>query len=81
MPTITIDPDPPVQGQTAKICSDVTLPATLTVEGRPSGAWVTSIELDENGCAEITVPANGESVRITDPNGQAPALSRIVVAP
>lgn len=66
MSTLTIDPDPPVQGRNATIST--TPNEKLTFDWDPQGE-PTERTTDSRGRLTITIPANASSVIITDSFG------------
>lgn len=82
---ITLNPDPPVQGQEVDICYDFVgsgvtstrLRVTFTSStGDPPGA---EYEVDEaNNCVKVTVPSDAETILVEDLDGPSPDQSAIV---
>jgi hypothetical protein len=72
-PTITIDPHPPVAGQSVTVTFTGTCPATLTMEINPGGIF-SEIHIGEDGTATFTMP-DGDSYIISDEKGEADPLS------
>ena len=73
MPTITISPIPPIQGQQCTIDYDGPLPASVTVSFKPSSIADMNLTIGASGQVEFTVPDNGETMKVTDDAGLADA--------
>jgi hypothetical protein len=81
MPTITLSPIPPKQGQQATICyTGGTLPATLQLSWTPPNAGPATIEIGLDGCADIIMPTNATSIAINDEEGGADEESSVIAA-
>lgn len=80
-PQITISPIPPVQGQTATITYTGPLPANVTVTFKPSSIPDMHLAIGLSGSVEITIPDNGETLKITDDDGLADAEAAHIAEP
>lgn len=67
VPVITINPDPPTQGQQVEISYTGAPGTTLNIEWTPSGLSPKTVKIGPGGSATITVPDNATSITITDP--------------
>jgi len=76
-PTITIDPIPPVQGQSVTVSYDGPLPASLTITFRDSKGEDTQVDLviGDSGEASLTVPSDAETMKVVDNDGLADAAA------
>lgn len=70
MPTITLDPAPPVQGQKVTIRYDGPANTTLKIEWTPPGE-PSSVVIGKDGTATVTVPANATTILVDDANGSS----------
>ena len=77
-PTLTIDPVPPKQGQTAKIIADGPLPMNVTISFEPDSIPDMNLTIGQSGEVEFTVPDNAESMQVTDDDGVALGDSSLV---
>ncbi len=80
---ITLDPDPPVQGQDVKICyafsgSGVTS-TTLRVTFYPGGGSKDYSVTDSNPCVTVKVPDTATSILVEDLDGPSPDKNAPVV--
>jgi hypothetical protein len=66
-PVITINPDPPTQGQQCTIHYTGTPGTRLDLEWSPTGLQPTTVTVDSNGNATITIPDSAVTLKITDP--------------
>lgn len=74
---ITIDPDPPVQGQSVTVCYDFAGTALqkvdLVLSYTPSGTVLVTVT-PAAPCAIAAVPGNATSLKIVDLTGTSPPL-------
>jgi type 1 fimbria pilin len=78
MPTITLDPAPPVQGQKLTIKYDGAANTTLQIEWTPPGE-PSSVTIGKDGTAVITVPAEATTILVTDESGGAQGVGDVIV--
>lgn len=76
-PTITIKPVPPVAGGKVTISYTGTPGTKLTLDWDPASE-PSSVVVDENGNAEVTVPAGATSLIVDDPTGGAKPVSTMI---
>lgn len=76
MPTITLSPKPPTQGQPATITfTGGTNPQTLDIEWVPPGAGPATITTNDAGQATLTIPSNATAMTISGGGAQAESSS------
>lgn len=80
-PVITLTPSPPTQGGTLEISYDGVPGTVLNLSWDPTGT-PTSVTIDANGEASVTVPKDADSLIVTDPtlNGALDAATAVTAS-
>lgn len=74
-PSITIDPIPPKAGSTATVTYDGPLPANVTITFDPSSDEPLQLKIESPGGVTVSIPADAETMKVTDDSGAADAES------
>jgi len=75
--TITLSPSPPSVGDTLTITYTGRVGQVLNLDWHPSGS-PTTVTIGSNGTAQVVVPSSATSLIVSDPSGNASAVSTTI---